>query len=284
MQLGKIRLRWLSDGAYKLDGGAMFGVVPKTLWTKRYPCDERNYIRLALNTLLIETPDATILVDTGYGTKLTPKQHDIFQLEQPPTLRESLEAAGVSPEKVDYVLYSHLHHDHAAGGTYRDETGTLRPTFPNAKHVMQRAEWEEALSPNIRSAHAYWPENWEPMQVLGLIDPADGEREIVPGVRVIPTGGHTKGHQAILIQSEGQTALHLGDLLPTHAHLNPLWVMAYDDYPMDSIAAKAHWIERAKAEGWWLTFYHDPSILAGRWDEAGNLIERLDAPEAMVQA
>lgn len=284
MQLGKIRLRWLSDGEFKLDGGAMFGVVPKTLWTKRYPCDENNYIRLALNTLLIETPDATIVVDTGYGNKLTAKQQGIFQLKQPPTLAESLEAAGVDPAKVDYVLYSHMHHDHAAGGTYRDEAGEIRATFPNAKHVMQRAEWEEALSPNVRSAHAYWPENWQVIEAAGLIDPADGEREIVPGVKVIPTGGHTKGHQAILIQSEGQSALHLGDLLPTHAHLNPLWVMAYDDYPMDSITAKAHWIGRAKAEGWWLTFYHDPEILAGIWDEAGNLVQRLDAQEAMVRA
>lgn len=284
MQLGKIRLRWLSDGEFKLDGGAMFGVVPKTLWTKRYPCDEHNYIRLALNTLLIETPDATLVVDTGYGNKLTPKQQGIFQLKQPPTLRESLAEAGVDPAKVDFVLYSHMHHDHAAGGTYRDENGDIRPTFPNAKHVMQRAEWEEALSPNVRSAHAYWPENWQVVEAAGLIDPADGEREIVPGVKVVPTGGHTKGHQAILIQSEGQSALHLGDLLPTHAHLNPLWVMAYDDYPMDSIAAKAHWIGRARAEGWWLTFYHDPEILAGVWDAAGNLVQRLDAQEAMVRA
>lgn len=284
MQLGKFRIRWLSDGEFKLDGGAMFGVVPKVLWSKRYPCDEQNFIRMALNTLLIETPTATILVDTGYGTKLTPKQQGIFQLRQPPTLQDSLRAAGVQPEDVDFVVYSHLHHDHSAGGTYRDEAGALLPTFPNAKHVMQRAEWEEAIAPNIRSAHAYWPENWQCIEAAGLIDPADGERELVPGVRVVPTGGHTAGHQAVLIESEGETALHLGDLLPTHAHLNPLWVMAYDDYPMDSIKAKAHWIGRAKAEGWWLTFYHDPEILAGVWDSDGKLVREVKAAEAMVPA
>lgn len=284
MQLGKFRLRWLSDGEFKLDGGAMFGVVPKTLWSKRYPCDENNYIRLALNCLLIETPDATLVVDTGYGNKLTTKQQGIFQLRQPPTLKESLERAGVDPAKVDYVLYSHMHHDHAAGGTWADEAGVIRPTFPNAKHVMQQAEWEEAKAPNVRSAHAYWQENWQVIEEAGLIAPADGEVELVPGVKVIPTGGHTRGHQAILLESEGEVALHLGDLLPTHAHLNPLWVMAYDDYPMDSITAKKHWIGRAKAEGWWLTFYHDPEILAGVWDEENNLVRRVNAEQATVLA
>ena len=284
MQLGKIQLRWVSDGEFKLDGGAMFGVVPKTVWQKRYPCDERNYIRLALNTLLIETPDTKLIVDVGYGTRLTEKQLGLFQLVQPPTLTESLKAAGVAPEEIDYVLYSHLHHDHAAGGTYLDASGELRPTFPNAKHVMQRAEWEEAKAPNVRSAHAYWPENWGVIEAAGLIDPADGEKEIVPGIRVIPTGGHTRGHQANLIESEGQTAMHLGDLLPTHAHLNPLWVMAYDDYPMDSIAAKQRWITKAKAEGWWLTFYHDPEYLAAVWDKDNNLIQSVKAAEAMAIA
>lgn len=284
MQLGKFRIRWLSDGVYKLDGGAMFGVVPKTLWSKRYPVDENNYIPLGLNSLLIETPDATIVVDTGYGNKLTPKQQGIFQLRQPPSLRESLRAAGVDPERVDYVLYTHMHHDHAAGGTWVDEAGVIRPTFPNAKHVPQRAEWEEAQAPNIRSAHAYWPENWQVLEEAGLIAPADGDQEIVPGVRVIHTGGHTRGHQAVLIESEGQAALHLGDLLPTHAHLNPLWVMAYDDYPMDSIMIKKRWLDRAKAEGWWLTFYHDPEILAGVWDKEGNMVRKVSAEEAMVLA
>lgn len=282
MQLGKFRVRWLSDGEYKLDGGAMFGVVPKTLWVKRYPSDEHNYIRLGLNALLIETPDATIVVDTGYGNKLTPKQQGIFQLRQPPTLRTSLQAAGVDPARVDFVLYSHMHHDHAAGGTWVDEAGVIRPTFPNAKHVMQAAEWEEAKAPNIRSAHAYWTENWQVIEEAGLIAPADGEREIVPGVRVIPTGGHTRGHQAVMLESEGEVALHLGDLLPTHAHLNPLWVMAYDDYPMDSIMAKKHWITRAKAEGWWLTLYHDPEILAGVWDADGKLVKQVRADEALA--
>lgn len=284
MQLGKFRIRWLSDGEYKLDGGAMFGVVPKTLWSKRYPSDEHNYIRLGLNALLIETPEATLVVDTGYGNKLTPKQQGIFQLRQPPTLLGSLEAAGVDPAKVDYVLYSHMHHDHAAGGTWIDEAGVIRPTFPNARHVMQKLEWEEAKNPNVRSSHAYWQENWQSIEEAGLIQPVEGDVELVPGVHLIHTGGHTRGHQAFRFESEGEVALHLGDLLPTHAHLNPLWVMAYDDYPMDSIMAKKHWIGRAKAEGWWLTFYHDPEVLAGVWDAENKLVRQVTADEAGVLA
>ena len=281
MQLGKFRIRWLSDGTFKLDGGAMFGVVPKVLWSKRYPCDEQNYIPMALNCLLIETPDARILVDTGYGNKLAPKQLAQLQLQQPPTLLESLGRAGVSREEIDFVLYSHMHHDHAGGGTFRDSAGQLQITFPRARHVMQRAEWAEAQAPNRRSQHAYWPENWEAIAQAGLIEPTEGTREICPGVQVLSTGGHTQGHQLVKIESEGQVALHLGDCLPTRAHLNPLWVMAYDDYPMDSIAAKQEWLSRAKTEGWWLTFYHDPELLAGKWDEESNLIARVEASAAL---
>lgn len=281
MQLGAFTLRWFSDGVFKLDGGAMFGVVPKVVWTRKYPVDENNFIPLALNAILIDTPEGKVLIDTGYGTKLTPKQIKLFHLVQPPTLLESLKAGGVQPEDIDYVVYSHMHHDHASGATYRDETGELLPTFPRAKHVMQRLEWEEAKAPNQRSAHAYWEENWSVLERRGQIMPVDGEHELLPGVTLIPTGGHTRGHQAVLIQSEGKSALHLGDLLPTRAHLNPLWVMAYDDYPMDSIAAKEKWITRAKAEGWWLTLYHDPEILAGIWDAEGNLVEAVRAEAAL---
>lgn len=282
MQLGEFTLRWFSDGIYKLDGGAMFGVVPKVVWTRKYPVDENNFIPLALNAVLIETPVAKVLIDTGYGTKLTPKQVSMFHLVQPPTLLGSLAAGGVRPEEIDYVVYSHMHHDHASGATYRDADGMLRATFPNAKHVMQRLEWEEAKNPNIRSAHAYWEENWAILEAQGQIMPVDGEVELVPGVRLIPTGGHTRGHQAVLVSSQGQTALHLGDLLPTRAHLNPLWVMAYDDYPMDSIAAKEKWIGRAKAEGWWLSLYHDPELHAGIWDAEGNLVHAVRAETALT--
>jgi glyoxylase-like metal-dependent hydrolase (beta-lactamase superfamily II) len=283
MQLGEFTLRWFSDGNYKLDGGAMFGVVPKVVWTRKYPVDENNFIPLALNAVLIETPEAKVLIDTGYGTKLTPKQVTMFHLEQPPTLLGSLAEGGVRPEEIDFVVYSHMHHDHASGATYRDDAGNLRATFPRAKHVMQRLEWEEAKSPNIRSAHAYWEENWAVLEAEGLIMPVDGEVELTPGVRLIPTGGHTRGHQAVLITSQGQTAMHLGDLLPTRAHINPLWVMAYDDYPMDSIAAKEKWIGRAKAEGWWLTLYHDPEVHAGIWDAEGKLVQSVRADALMAE-
>lgn len=273
MQLGKFRIRWLSDGTFKLDGGTMFGAVPKVLWSRRYPCDADNYIPMALNCVLVETPEARLVIDMGYGTRLSEKQRSIFKLVQPPTLRESLAAAGLAPQDIDYVVYTHMHHDHAGGSTYYDAEGVLRATFPRARHVMQQREWEEANAPNIRSAHAYWPDNWAPQVAAGLIHPVDGEAELVPGVTLIHTGGHTRGHQIILLESEGETALHLGDLLPTHAHLNPLWVMAYDDYPMDSIFAKERWLARAKAEGWWLTLYHDPDVLAGRLNPAGELVD-----------
>ncbi len=282
MKLGDFRVRWLSDGRFKLDGGAMFGVVPRTLWQMRYPVDDENYIPLALNCLLIETPEARILVDVGYGTRLTPKQTGIFRLVQPPSLLESLAGAGLQPGDIDMVVYTHLHHDHAAGTSYRDSDGILQATFPRARHLMQRAEWDEAQAPTTRSAHAYWADNWEPLVRDGLVDVVDGESSLVPGVRVLPTGGHTRGHQAILIESGGEAALHMGDLLPTRAHLNPLWVMAYDDHPMDSIAAKQHWLGEARSRGWWLTFYHDPEVLAATWDDQGNRTRAVLAEEALV--
>ncbi|HEY8393373.1 MAG TPA: MBL fold metallo-hydrolase [Thermaerobacter sp.] len=269
LDLGGIRVRWLYDNDFHLDGGAMFGVVPKVLWSRRYPCDERNFIPLVTCPILVEAGGMRILIDTGLGDKLNEKQRRNFGVRGPSHLEESLAALGLAPEDIDVVVLTHFDFDHASGVSYRDEHGQLRPRFPRARHVIQAAEWDDARHPDLRTANTYWRENWEPLAEAGLVEPLDGEASLAPGVRVVPTGGHTRGHQVVLLEGSRATALHLADLLPTHGHRNPLLVMAYDNFPLTSVEQKRRWLEAAVAGGWWILFYHDPFVLAARPDEEG---------------
>lgn len=281
LRLGDITIDWLSDGDFVLDGGAMFGVVPKVVWSKKYPVDADNMIPQAARPLLITAHGKRILVETGLGTKLSEKEIKNFKLRRPPSLVSSLAERGLSPEDIDIVLFTHLHFDHAGGATYRDEAGVLRPTFPRARHVMSSQELEVASHPDQVTRHMYLPDNVVPLVDAGLADPVGSETELVPGIRLIPAFGHTVAHLIVRIDGGGQTALHMGDFLPTSAHLNPYWVMAYDISRPDSIARKFEWIPRAEAEGWWLTFYHDPFLYAGKFDPEGKLIEAV-RPESPV--
>lgn len=269
LDLGGIRVHWLYDNDFHLDGGAMFGVVPKVLWSRRYPCDERNFIPLVTCPILVEAGGLRILIDTGLGDKLSEKQRRNFGVAGPSRLEESLAARGLSPGDMDVVVLTHFDFDHASGVSYRDEQGRLRPRFPQARHVVQAAEWHDARHPDLRTANTYWRENWEPLAESGLVEPVEGEATLAPGVRVVPTGGHTRGHQVVLLEGRHATALHLADLMPTHAHRNPLWVMAYDNFPLTSVEQKRRWLEAAVAGGWWILFYHDPFVLAARPDEEG---------------
>lgn len=263
-----------------LDGGAMFGVVPKILWQRKYPCDERNFIPLCTRPLLVTTPDARVLIETGLGNKLNDKQRRNFGVRGERGLERSLARIGLTPDDIDVVVLTHLDFDHASGNTLRNGDGELVPAFPKARHVVQARELEDALHPNLRTQHTYWRENLDPLLDRNLFQTVDGRAEVVPGVEVFLTGGHTRGHQVVLIRSEDQAALHMGDLQPTHAHDNPLWVMAYDNYPLESVARKQEWLERARAGGWWVTFYHDPFVLAGRWSTDGQLLERIPGHRA----
>lgn len=270
LTVGDVQVHWLQGGRFRLDGGAMFGPVPKPLWSKRFPCDEHNSIPMQAFPLLVRTPEHDILIDTGLGNKLTEKQRRIFRLEEEWSVDESLSALGLSTDDIDIVILTHMDWDHSSGGT-RLVGDRLVPTFRRARYVVQRDEWEAALHPTSRTRAGYWPENREPLRDAGVVELVDGDVELVPGVRLYKTGGHTHGHQIVRIESRGETMLHMGDLLPTHAHMNPLWVMGYDNFPLTSIAEKERWLPQAQQGGWWLSFYHDPFLLAAKVDSDGNV-------------
>ena len=279
--VGEIRINWLDGGSFELDGGAMFGVVPKALWGRKYESDESNCIKMINSPLLLRTPKANVLIETGLGNKLSEKQKKIFRAGEW-DVPGSLKSLGLAPEDIDFVILTHCDFDHAGGIVTANGDGTTRLTFPNARHVIQRSEWEDVQSPNIRSSNTYWAVNFQPLIDSGegknlLL--VDGEHEVTPGIRVTHTGGHTRGHQIVDIESGGQRATHLADLLPTHAHYHPLWVMAYDNFPMEVIALKQKLEARARDEDAWLTFYHDPLFKAAKFDEKGNITESFGAAE-----
>jgi glyoxylase-like metal-dependent hydrolase (beta-lactamase superfamily II) len=272
-RVGIFELTWLNGGRFELDGGAMFGVVPKALWQKKYPVNDENVISLSAWPILVKTPDALVLIETGLGNKLTDKQKKIFRVQDEWSIIQELGQLGIAREDIDYVILTHYDFDHAGGVIMQDGTGRLGLTFPRAKHILQKKEWEDVLSPNIRSINTYWPVNNELMKGNKNLELVSGEAEIVQGISVVHTGGHNGGHQIVKMQSGTETALHLGDLLPTHAHANPLWVMAYDNYPMESIAMKERWLKIGTGAGAWFTFYHDPYMQACTLDEKGNTIK-----------
>jgi len=262
MRLGDLELVSLSDGFFHLDGGAMFGVVPKPLWEARAAADERNRVRLAVRPLLVRG-ERTVLIDAGVGDKMPPKLADIYRLERARDLDRSLEEAGVPPEAIDVVVATHLHFDHAGGFTVRDGAGTLRPRFPRARYLVRRGEWAEAIVPNERTRASYLPENLAPLAEAGVLELFDEDATIMPGVRVRRTGGHTAHHQMVVIESGGDTAVVVSDMIPTAAHLPEPWIMSYDLYPLDTLAFKRAFLREAADRGYLVFFGHDPEIAAG---------------------
>ena len=271
-RVGEITVHALEAGLQRLDGGAMFGVVPKPLWERRIPADDRNRIPLALRCLLIETPDALVLVDTGIGNKEDQKFVDIYGVQNqgsPTRLEDAIREAGHAPEDVDVVLSTHLHFDHAGGNTVvdpDDPEAAPRPAFPGARYVVQRKEFEFAHRDNERIRASYMPKNFDPVHEAGLWDFVDGAAEVVPGVRVEPTPGHTPHHHSVLIESGDEVACFLADLVPTAAHLPLPWIMGYDLEPLVTLETKRALIERARAGEWLLIFEHDPTVPWGRLD------------------
>lgn len=273
-QLGGFELTWLNGGIFELDGGTMFGVVPKALWSKKYASTEDNYIPLTTWPILIKTPRAVIIIESGLGNKLSDKQKKIFRVKQEWNLFKDLDDLGIKREDIDFVILTHYDWDHSGGVVTMEEDGKLSLTFPNARHIIQKKEWEDVLTPNKRSMNSFWHINYETLKQSTCLELVDGDTEIQQGVKVFYTGGHNRGHQIVELESQGQKALHLGDLLTTHAHFNPLWVTAYDNYPMDAISMKEEWENRGVNQGAWFTFYHDPYILACKFDKDGNIISK----------
>ncbi len=284
--VGSYTCHTLEGGRQRLDGGAMFGVVPKPLWERRIPADERNRIPLALRCLLIEHDAGPILVDTGLGNKESAKFRDIYGVENegqrgPTQLDDALAEAGYTAADIRYVINTHLHFDHAGGNTCvlgergkgKGETGKgeregegREPAiaFPNATYVVQQGELDFAMRTNERTAGSYFPANFTPVSNRERWQLVQGELEVVPGVRVIPTPGHVPYHQAVVVSNGGDTACFLGDLVPTTAHLPLPWIMGYDVEPLVTLETKRRVLGQAESEGWILIFEHDPERGLGR--------------------
>ncbi|HUX88094.1 MAG TPA: MBL fold metallo-hydrolase [Chloroflexota bacterium] len=264
MKIGDIDVEILNDGYFHLDGGAMFGVVPRVLWEKKLPPDERNRVKMALRCLLIRHAGKTILIDTGIGDKLDAIEQERFGVERERGLLTELAGYGVSPDKVDIVVDTHLHMDHAGGNTTR-HLGALVPTFPNAEYWIQRVEWEEAVKPNERTRATYLPDNLDPLAAAGQVRLIDGSTEIVPGVRWFSTPGHTRGHGSVLLASGEESALYTVDVCPFAAHLERLaWIPGFDVEPLVSLETKRQIVADAVTNNRLVIFDHDPDIIAAR--------------------
>jgi glyoxylase-like metal-dependent hydrolase (beta-lactamase superfamily II) len=257
IELGGARCHVINDGRFALDGGAMFGVVPRVLWERNDPPDARNRVTLALNLTLIEANGRRVLVDTGLGAGWSEKERGQYGIESCGGLAAGLGALGLGPEDVDVVVNTHLHFDHC-GGNLREQAGRRVPAFPRARYVIQRGEWEDASHPHERNRGSYRADCFLPLAESGQLELVDGEAELAPGVRVVPVGGHTAHHQMVIVQGERRTLCVPTDLLPTASHLPLAWVTGFDLHPVASLEAKRRLLAQAAAERWWLVFYHDP--------------------------
>jgi glyoxylase-like metal-dependent hydrolase (beta-lactamase superfamily II) len=262
VRFGDLELISLSDGLIGLDGGAMFGVVPKPLWEKRAPADDRNRIRLGMRPLLVRGA-ATVLVDAGVGGKMDDKSVQIYAVDRSVSLDDSLRAAGLSGDDIDLVLATHLHFDHAGGFTRRRDRGGIVPAFSRARYLIRAGEWADATHPHERNRASYLAENFVPLADAGVVDFIEQDGPVAPGLRVVRTGGHTMHHQIVFIESAGRTAVFAADLLPTTAHVDDAWIMAYDLYPMDTLAFKRAFVRDAIEREYLIFFEHDPAVAAG---------------------
>jgi glyoxylase-like metal-dependent hydrolase (beta-lactamase superfamily II) len=263
LSFGSIQVAVLSDGRFALDGGALFGVVPRVVWERTDPPDERNRVTLALNVALIQAAGKRILVDTGMGDKWGEKESSLYRLERGSGLIGALAEHGLRPEDIDVVINTHLHFDHAGGNT-RHAGGRVVPTFPRARYVVQLGEWEDATRPHERSHASYREENYVPLAEARQLDTVQGRLEVVPGVWVEPVGGHTAYHQMVRLESQGETLAIPTDVLPTASHLPLPFIMSYDLFPLGTLEAKRRLLKRAAEERWGLLFYHDPRVSVGR--------------------
>jgi glyoxylase-like metal-dependent hydrolase (beta-lactamase superfamily II) len=262
VRLGDLNLLSLSDASFRLDGGAMFGVVPKPLWEKRAPADARNRISLGMRPLLVQSDGRRILIDAGIGDKMSDKDTEIYAIDRTWNLDRSLAAHGLSAADIDVVVATHLHFDHVGGFT-KVVDGVLRPAFPRATYYVRRGEWEDATHTHERNRASYIADNFVPLETAGVLQFIEDDGEVLPGLSVWRTGGHTMHHHLIRLESGGRVACYVADLMPTTAHVDPAWVMGYDLYPMDTFLYKKRFVREAIDREYVIFFEHDPAIAAG---------------------
>jgi glyoxylase-like metal-dependent hydrolase (beta-lactamase superfamily II) len=272
--VGDFELTILSDGTYFLDAGSMFGVVPKSLWSRRVQPDERNLMACGLNSVLVRTGEKTVLIETGIGNKLSDKLKAIYEPHE--QLMKSLEAVKVAPEEIDVVINSHLHFDHCGWNTVYDKDGKAKPTFPNAKYYAQRGEWEHGQKQLERDRISYIGDNYDPLVESGQMQLLEGNTQILPGISVELYPGHTRNMQAIMIESAGKKACYISDLIPTSHHLDLTWVMSYDVFPLDTIESRKRFYSQAVPQQWLTIFTHDHERPWAYLDEAkpGKVVAR----------
>jgi glyoxylase-like metal-dependent hydrolase (beta-lactamase superfamily II) len=281
MQFGDLKLTLVNGGNFRLDGGAMHGVVPKAIWNRLVSCDEVNRVEYATNCLLVEGHGKRTLIETGNGDKFPAREREIYGIDHDDSVEKNLRAHGVEPESIDYVVMTHLHFDHSGGTTRRTPSGGFAPVFPRARHVIQRLEYEDATHPHERNRASYLAENFAPLAEAQLLQFVDGEHEFAPGVRVIPTPGHTRGHQSVLIDDgHGGKALFLGDVVPTAFHVKLPYIMGYDLDVVGTLESKRRILGRAIEQRWLVVFGHDKDLSAGYlgYDAKGNITVAERAP------
>ena len=275
--LGDLELISLCDGFFRLDGGSLFGAVPKALWQNRARPDDENRVTLAMRPLVVRGA-RTMLIDAGIGDKIDAKLHDVLAVDRSRTLDRTLAEAGLAAEDIDIVLATHLHLDHAGGFTVRDASGRVRPKFPRAQYVARRGEWEDAARGNERMRWAYMADDFAPLAEAGVLRLVDEDATIMPGVKVQRTGGHTAHHQIVTIESRGRTAAFAADLMPTTAHAPDAWISALDQFPADTLAAKKRFAAEAIARETLVFFEHDPAVPAGYLHDEGGRRRVAPAP------
>jgi glyoxylase-like metal-dependent hydrolase (beta-lactamase superfamily II) len=255
--VGDAEIVRILDGTFRVDGGAMFGVVPRTLWARRAAPDAENRITLALNCYLVRTPDATLLLDTGVGPDVARRHADFYTIERGPGLFGRLAGMGVAPGDIDVVVNSHLHFDHCGGNTLRTPEGTWAPAFPRARYAVQRGEWAQAMHPVERDKPSYLPARLKTLEGSGRLELLDGDAPLAPGVEAVVVGGHTAAHMGVRVSSGGHVFFFLADAVPTAAHIDLPYIMSYDLYPVETFDNKKSLLDRAVAEGWALGFSHE---------------------------
>jgi len=273
MKFGNYRVEVIPDCEFRLDGGAMFGVVPRNLWARVNPPDDQNRIRMNMNCLFIEADGERILIDTAIGEKWSDKHRAMYGINRTRSFDESLKAiAGVAATDITIVINTHLHFDHAGGNSIRNDSGEAAPAFPNARYFISQAEYEHAESPTERDRASYFPENWQPMKETGQLELKASNYEVVPGLTMETHAGHNRSMQCPRLARDGKVLFGFADLVPTRAHLPYAWVMGYDLYPVETVEAKKKLLPQAAQENWTCLFYHDPDQAFGRIvEEDGKL-------------